>query len=276
MAVAEQPTTVPQAHRTALFGVVAPTAGWAPPLRFLLRRARALRAIGRLAPGDLLEVGCGAGALLDELSHGGWRAIGIDSSERARQVAQAIAAATGGKQRVLAAAEPDWSARFDLICALEVLEHIEDDRRAMRQWADWLRPGGRLLISVPAHRRRWNAGDEWAGHYRRYDRNDLIEVVETAGLAVEHVECYGFPLGNLTERLGDPAYLRKLRERAAAPTSKAAATADSGVERLTALRMFRWLDTFAGRTGLRAALALQAATCRTEWGCGFLLQARRP
>jgi SAM-dependent methyltransferase len=241
-----------------------------------LRRARALRAIERLTPGDLLEVGCGAGALLDELAHRGWRAVGIDSSDRARRVAAAIAAATGGSQRVLATPDPDWSARFDLICALEVLEHIEDDHGAMRQWAAWLRPGGTLLVSVPAHRRRWNAGDEWAGHYRRYEREELLGVVRSAGLVVEHVECYGFPLGNITEWLGDPAYRRKLRDRASAPTSKEAASADSGVERSAALRMFRWLDTVPGRAGLRAALALQSATQGLEWGCGFLLRARRP
>ena len=275
MASAE-PATPAAARRSALFGVVAPTAGWAPPIRFLLRRARALRAIEGVPPGDLLEVGCGAGALLDELAHRGWHAVGVDSSERARQVAAAIAAATGGKQRLLAAPDPEWSGCFDLVCALEVLEHIEDDRAAMRQWAGWLRPGGTLLVSVPAHQRRWNAGDEWAGHYRRYERADLLDVVRSSGLVVEHVECYGFPLGNLTEWLGDATYRRKLIERAGAPATKEAASADSGVERGAALRMFRWLDTMPGRLGLRTALALQAATRKVEWGCGFLLRARRP
>jgi len=241
-----------------------------------MRRARALSAIEVLPPGDLLEVGCGAGALLDELAHRGWRAVGIDSSERARDIAAAISRATGGNQRVLAAPDPGWSSRFDLICALEVLEHIEDDRAALRQWAGWLRPGGVLLVSVPAHQRRWTAGDEWAGHFRRYERQDLLDLVEAAGLTVEMVECYGFPLGNLTEWLGAPAYRRKLRKRAPAHATKEAASADSGVERDTALRMFRWLDTIPGRVGLRAALALQAATCKVDWGCGFLLRARRP
>jgi SAM-dependent methyltransferase len=260
--------------RSEAFGPVAPSLGWAPPLRYLLRRDRVLRLVRALPAGDCLEVGCGAGALIDELAHAGWRALGVESSARALSVARALREASGGGQRLADALDPDASERWDLVCALDVLEHIEDDAAAVRDWVARLRPGGHLLLSVPAHPSRWSAGDEWAGHFRRYARGPLLALLEGSGLAPVHVECYGFPLANLSEALGAPVYRRMMRQRDRA-TTKAEATADSGVERRAAARLFRWLSSPPGRLGLWAALRMQAATAGRDWGSGYLVLARR-
>ena len=55
------------------------------------------------------------------------------------------------------------------MCAFEVLEHIDDDALALKQWREYLRPSGWLLLSVPAHQDQYGAADELVGHYRRYD-----------------------------------------------------------------------------------------------------------
>src|SRR3546814_16202134 len=73
-----------------------------------------------------------------------------------------------------------------------------------------LAPNGKMILSVPAHRSRWGAGDVWAGHYRRYDRNDVEQLLVSCGMEVEHLECYGFPLANATELLGNIAYRRMI------------------------------------------------------------------
>jgi SAM-dependent methyltransferase len=258
-----------------VLGVLAPALGWAPPLRYLLRRHRALAYLARLAPGDLIEVGCGAGALLDELAHAGWQATGVDASARARGIAMALRDATGGSQRVLAEPEPDWRQCVDVVCALDVLEHIRDDAAALSAWVSWLRPGGHVLLSVPAHQRRWSAGDEWAGHYRRYDRPDIEHLVRRCGLQMLELECYGFPLANLTEALGARPYRKMLADRSA-EASKEEASADSGVERSHATRLLRLLDSAPGKLALRIALSMQSAARTTDWGSGYLVLARRP
>jgi SAM-dependent methyltransferase len=189
-------------------------------------------------------------------------------------MARSIAATMGGRQTLVDAPDPAWKGSKDLVCAFDVLEHIEDDHAALRTWMDWLKPTGRLCISVPAHRHRWGAGDEWAGHWRRYDRSDLVGLLKSHGLVIEHLECYGFPLANLTEWAGGRAYRRLMRERGGA-TSMVRATANSGIDRSDYLRLFRWIDSPFGRFALRAALVMQAITNRVNWGSGYLVLARR-
>ena len=85
-------------------------------------------------------------------------------------LAAETARAAGGRGRVvhgdLSVLDP--GARFDLVCAFEVIEHIEDDEHALRDWAARLRPGGCCAAStrLPAPLR---PADEMVGHYRRYD-----------------------------------------------------------------------------------------------------------
>lgn len=257
-----------------LFGPVAISHGWAPPLRYILRRHRALRILSTLQPGDALEVGCGAGALLDEVARAGWRATGVESSPRALALAKLLAADSGQGQVLLPSLPAPGEVAFDLVLALDVLEHIENDAGALRDWVNLLRPQGRLLISVPAHPARWSAGDEWAGHFRRYTRRGLVALFDEAGLLIEHFECYGFPLANLTEAFGASAYRRMIGDRAG-EVSKADATAESGIERAGAARLYRWLSTPVGRAGLHVGLACQALTAKLDWGSGYLVTARR-
>ena len=260
--------------RSPLFGLVAPSLGWAPPLRYLLRRERILRLLGPMPPARLLEVGCGAGALLDEFAAKGHAGTGLETSPRAVALARAIAQATGSGQTLVTEPGPDWAGTFDLVCAFDVLEHVADDAGALAQWLAWLRPGGRVCLSVPAHRSRWGAGDEWAGHHRRYDRRDLVDLLAAHGLEIEHLECYGFPLANLTEWLGSRTYRRLMEERQRTVTS-AEASAESGVERSDYLRLFRRMDTLAGRAALRCNFLLQSLAAGTDLGSGYLVLARR-
>jgi SAM-dependent methyltransferase len=258
-----------------LFGPVLPEIGWVPPLRYLLRRNRVLKLLGPLPTGRLLEVGCGSGALLHELAKSAHEAVGIETSAPALQMAKEIARLRGGEQKLVDSPSADWQGHFDLICAFDVLEHIEHDEIALDKWLAWLRPGGRLCISVPAHSARWGAGDVWAGHYRRYERTGLTELLQAKRMQIEHFECYGFPLANLTEVMGNRAYRRLLRQREHA-YSPEESSSFSGIERADYLRMFGKIDTMVGRTALRLANIAQAVTARTDLGSGYLVLARIP
>jgi SAM-dependent methyltransferase len=75
--------------------------------------------------------------------------------------------------------------RFDTVICLNVLEHVADDRGALARLREVLEPGGRLVLLVPAHQALYGTIDEAIGHYRRYERDDLVRLLEEVGFRVE-------------------------------------------------------------------------------------------
>ena len=261
-----------------VFGPSAPELGWVPAPRYALRRRRVLALLDRLPRGEVLEVGCGAGALLGELADRGMTCTALESSAQARGVAKRMNETRRGIE-IHSAPAANWSAAFDLVIALEVLEHIEDDAAILRLWRGWLRPGGRVLLSVPARSSRWSATDTWAGHFRRYERPGLLNLLERQGFAVEHHECSGFPLSNLTEKLRGWRHgrlLRRARLNSGDALDRAAQTATSGIQLALETKLFRWQTSWAGVKVFQASCWLQDRVLDRELGTGYLVMARRP
>jgi SAM-dependent methyltransferase len=126
----------------------------------------------------ILDAGCGSGRNLVELARFG-TAVGLEPSARGAEVARA----RGVGEVVEAGIDsmPFDDASFDLITLLDVLEHIEDDRGALLGLRRVARPGGVLLITVPAYPQLWSSHDELNLHYRRYTRRALLDRAEEAG-----------------------------------------------------------------------------------------------
>lgn len=255
-----------------LLGPAAPEEGWVPAPRYLLRRQRILRQLRDMHPCDVIEIGCGAGMLLQELAVRGFRCEALETSPQARELIDRLARKTGHAINVHDTPEVSWAGRFPLVMAFEVLEHIENDVDAMKQWASWLAPGGTLLMSVPAHPRLWSVADEWAGHYRRYRKRDLVRVVTAAGLEIEQIECFGFPLGNLTERM-QARGIKRQPMKIGDDLDHQANSNRSGVERNHVLRWYPMMRSLPGRLALRGAFAAQAMTHKLPLGNGYLLRA---
>lgn len=269
---------MPSTHTSysALFGRVAITLGWAPPIRYLLRRARILRLLKSIPKGYAVEVGCGAGALLEDFNRLGFKTTGLETSQAARDKAHALAALTKINTSIVSDSSSAWNNKIDLVCAFDVLEHIENDQEALQQWCSWLKPHGLLMISVPAHTHRWGAGDIWAGHWRRYDKAQLLDILQKQNIEIIHFECYGFPLANLTELLGNRVYLKLLSQRSNEGSSnKEAATAQSGIEREPAIKIFSKLNNPLGKLSLYLNFFLQHITAKTNLGSGYLVLARK-
>jgi SAM-dependent methyltransferase len=95
--------------------------------------------------------------------------------------------ARGLQQVKLGAAEqlPYTDASFDLVTALDVVEHLDDDAAGLREMRRVLRPGGRALLFVPAFMWLWGVQDDVSHHRRRYTLPQLTERVRGAGFAVE-------------------------------------------------------------------------------------------
>ena len=100
----------------------------------------------------------------------------------------------------------------DLLCAFEVMEHIQDDRGALREWTEYVVPGGHILLSVPANERRFGPMDSHAGHYRRYSPDGIRDVAESVGLVDVTTVLYGAPLGYALEAVRNRIDARKLAE----------------------------------------------------------------
>jgi SAM-dependent methyltransferase len=80
---------------------------------------------------------------------------------------------------------------FDLVCAFDIVEHVDDDNLALSELSRVCAPGGAFLLSVPLHPSRWTAFDEFVGHRRRYEPARLLAKLGEHGFAVESSAVYG-------------------------------------------------------------------------------------
>lgn len=151
-------------------------------------------------PCDALEIGCGQGGFAARLARR-YRYVGLEPDTLSYEVARQRLAAAGGNGEVrngdVSSLRPDE--RFDIICAFEVIEHIEEDEKVLTEWAYRLRSGGYLLLSTPAFQHRFGPADEMAGHFRRYDPPVLVQLLGKAGLEDVVVRQFGGPLGYVLE-----------------------------------------------------------------------------
>ncbi len=159
--------------------------------------------VSRLLPEDgyaALEVGCGHGGFGARLAQR-YRYVGLEPDRDSFQIAADQLAAAGGDSEVrngdLSALRPEET--FDLICAFEVIEHLEHDDKAVAEWAGRLRPGGWLVVSTPAFQHRYGPADVLAGHHRRYDPAMLGRMLRETGLDNVEVCQFGGPLGYALE-----------------------------------------------------------------------------
>lgn len=129
----------------------------------------------------ILDVGCGTGQLLKELNDFG-ECYGIDVSKEAVEFC---------KKRHLenikignATQIPYEDEKFDIVLALDVLEHIQDDKLAVREIKRVLRTGGKFVVFVPAFQFLWGKTDEINHHFRRYRMPGLVQELEGEGLHI--------------------------------------------------------------------------------------------
>ncbi|HEY9405190.1 MAG TPA: class I SAM-dependent methyltransferase [Pyrinomonadaceae bacterium] len=184
-----EPTALPremERHTYAIMHEVEGSHWWFAGRRLILESfvrsiVADLNLQGRRQP-RILDVGCGTGANLEMLAQFG-QTEGVDVSADAL----AFCRARGLDQVKLGAAEqlPYAEASFDLVTALDVVEHLDDDLGGLSEMRRVLRPGGRALLFVPAFMWLWGVQDDVSHHRRRYTLPQLTERVRGAGFAVE-------------------------------------------------------------------------------------------
>ena len=128
----------------------------------------------------ILEIGCGTGHNLGMLGEFGM-VDGLEVDDAARAVAEQRLG-----RPIASAPLPELSGiglrTYDLIAALDVIEHIDDDKAALAAIAKRLKPGGKLLMTVPAHQWMWSVHDTANHHKRRYSKSSLKALINASPL----------------------------------------------------------------------------------------------
>lgn len=152
---------------------------------FRERRALIARELKQLTPGRAIDIGAAAGRNTTVLEEHGWQAFALEYDESGAELAKARGI---NVMRADATMLPVPDDQFDLAISYDVLEHIEDDARVVEEIKRVLKPGGHVLIAVPADPRLWSEHDDAVSHLRRYTRDSLTKVFVDAGFTIEEVK----------------------------------------------------------------------------------------
>ena len=166
-----------EAILTQLAPLVARHPWWGARARFTLAL---LKGRGTTPPARVLDAGCGWGVTLRCLEEAGYSATGLDVSRSALERLD-----RPGRRLIEADLTGHWDApeeTFDAVLALDVIEHLDDDRSAIRVLADRVVPGGVLIASVPALPEMFGEFDAIQGHRRRYLPDSLRDAFVGSGL----------------------------------------------------------------------------------------------
>lgn len=129
----------------------------------------------------ILDVGCGTGANLEMLAEFG-AAEGVDISDEALEFCRAKGLKT---HKGLAEKLPFPDESFDIVTALDVVEHLDNDVAGLKEMRRVLKPGGQTLIFVPAFMWLWGVQDDVSNHRIRYTKKQIVERLEKAGFEIE-------------------------------------------------------------------------------------------
>lgn len=149
--------------------------------------------------GLILDAGCGDGSLSLALAKYGFKVKAFDSAEgcatmlgnkaRNAHLSEYIDCRQGDVREIRFLSDT-----FDIIVCGEVLEHVHDDRKAVREFNRVLKTGGICVVTVPVHPGFWDISDVFAGHVRRYTKQGLFGLFRDNGFEIDKVFFWGFPL----------------------------------------------------------------------------------
>jgi SAM-dependent methyltransferase len=199
----------------------------------------------------ILDLGCGTGTMLGHL-----RAFGDAEGAEADQRAVELCRRRGeGRVRLLESDKlPFREDSFDVLTALDVLEHIDDDAGAMREVARVLRPGGIFLATVPANPWMWGPQDEISHHFRRYRARELRRRIVDANLSLMRLTHFN---SILFGPIAAVRLARRLRPRPAEVRSDFELTAEGPMNDLLA-RLFALESGWLRRRNLPFGVSLLA------------------
>lgn len=171
--------------------------------KLILRESCVLDVSGNWPAGRFVEMGAGTGHMSRIFLERGFCGASHDLGQDSRCMLKENLSFAGERMTVVDRLSELTEESFDYLLAFEVLEHIEQDGEVIREWMRYLKPGGRILVSVPAHQRKFGRSDELVGHVRRYEKEELRALLSGSGVEDIYIVNYGFPITELTRRLSN-------------------------------------------------------------------------
>lgn len=220
-----------------------------------------LRRTARLEPASrILDAAVGLGQLAGRMTSQGHRVFGIDYSFQA-----ALFAKRAGRASTVVgdlARMPFRDGSFDAVTSGETLEHLDDDEPAVFEIARVLRERGRCFVTVPALEMLRTSSDDYYEHRRRYEKQEMRELFESAGLAIEDLNYWGFPI----VLLYDTVFLVPMNKRRA----KSDVNDDSALRAIAATGKKRWLVR-----AVQAVFSIDRLFSWVPFGPGLVLSAEK-
>jgi len=185
-----------------------------PTPRYLFRKALISKILKDISKKHFLEIGVGAGDFITFIGNKGFHGVGVDISEEAVEIARNRVKKARLEKMVKIEQKSifDISGIYDVVFAFEVLEHIDEDEKFINVIKRFLNREGVFIFSVPARMKMWGASDEWVGHVRRYEKEEIISKLERNGFEVKVLWSYGFPFINLIKPSRDYLAFRRYRK----------------------------------------------------------------
>ena len=237
----------------------------------LFRERLMMRQFRRLLPsGRVLDAGCGSGSMAFDLCRDGYRVEAIEQSLEFAALVRHKMYRLGEEnrltiQRCSVAQLPFADESFDGVVCGEVLEHVTADSggdgTVVREFHRVCRTQAACLVSVPMNPGLWDHSDEWAGHVKRYELEELVSLFEDSGFEVLGTRVWGFPFGRIYHRFLFAPWIRK---------TSALAPAEREARRDTRSASNRTLVELAA-----GALRFDELFASRPWGRGLVLAAKK-
>lgn len=242
---------------------------WAVTPKYLLRKDCVEHQIKNWDPAGFIEFGAGTGNFIRIFLDRGFHGICYDISEANRRTIAANLASYGDLS-VADNLDDIHGTRHPYIPAVEVLEHVEDDEQELKLWVSLLSEKGKILLTVPAHQRKFGPDDNQVSHVRRHEKVQLQALLEKCSFANITNLIYGFPLGNLTRTVRNLMLRRETHD----------------IDRVDAMELsersgrswpqsiLKWSFLFR-KSVLWPFLIMRRWTWRLDWGDGYVVTAEK-
>ncbi len=184
--------------------------------------------------GSFIDIGAGSGLMMKYFMNLGYKVAGIELDSKLVTKMKKDPKLKGLRIEQGDITKLKGKKEYDVVVCNDVIEHIEDDRKAIKNLWSFVKPGGMLVITVPAHSFLYCQRDVAWGHYRRYDRKELVEKVTETNGTVKFITYWNF-IGFFVYLLMEKLLKLKMHEEIRYKESRSNSIIKKGIEQILQL-----------------------------------------